>query len=133
IPAILVTPICPHTLSFRPMLLPDSMVIRVVLPPDSRNTAWASFDGRHRIELRRGDHIQITASKYPLPTVCASQSQTQDWMSSLSRCLNWNERKRQKKFVVPVDGELGEDESDEGGNIGDEGSDDDGDDVLEFK
>ncbi|KAI9500158.1 hypothetical protein BX070DRAFT_230912 [Coemansia spiralis] len=98
IPAILVTPICPHTLSFRPMLLPDSMVLRVVLPPDSRNTAWASFDGRHRIELRRGDHIQITASKYPLPTVCASQSQTQDWMASLSRCLHWNERKRQKKF-----------------------------------
>ncbi|KAJ2828776.1 hypothetical protein FBU31_002838, partial [Coemansia sp. 'formosensis'] len=42
IPAILVTPICAHTLSFRPMLLPDSMVVRVVLPPDSRNTAWAS-------------------------------------------------------------------------------------------
>ncbi|KAJ2524716.1 hypothetical protein GGI11_000610 [Coemansia sp. RSA 2049] len=100
IPAILVTPICAHTLSFRPMLLPDTMVLRVVLPPDSRNTAWASFDGRHRTELRRGDHIQITASKYPLPTVCASQSQTQDWMSSLSRCLHWNERKRQKKFVV---------------------------------
>ncbi|KAJ1907450.1 hypothetical protein LPJ81_000750, partial [Coemansia sp. IMI 209127] len=98
IPAVLVTPICPHTLSFRPMLLPDTMVLRVVLPPDSRNTAWASFDGRHRTELRRGDHIQITASKYPLPTVCASQSQTQDWMSSLSRCLHWNERKRQKKF-----------------------------------
>ncbi|KAJ1769297.1 hypothetical protein IW140_004296 [Coemansia sp. RSA 1813] len=98
IPAIMVTPICPHTLSFRPMLLPDTMVLRVVLPPDSRNTAWASFDGRHRTELRRGDHIQITASKYPLPTVCASQSQTQDWMSSLSRCLHWNERKRQKKF-----------------------------------
>ncbi|KAJ2656098.1 hypothetical protein IWW48_005193 [Coemansia sp. RSA 1200] len=107
IPAILVTPICAHTLSFRPMLLPDTMVLRVVLPPDSRNTAWASFDGRHRTELRRGDHIQITASKYPLPTVCASQSQTQDWMSSLSRCLHWNERKRQKKFVVAGASEVG--------------------------
>ncbi|KAJ1721705.1 hypothetical protein LPJ53_003805 [Coemansia erecta] len=147
IPAILVTPICAHTLSFRPMLLPDSMVLRVVLPPDSRNTAWASFDGRHRIELRRGDHIQITASKYPLPTVCASQSQTQDWMSSLSRCLNWNERKRQKKFTATSmpgkEGMYQEDEiSEEGGNVGDEGSepedddendvDDDGD-VLAFR
>ncbi|KAJ2380102.1 hypothetical protein H4S02_006852 [Coemansia sp. RSA 2611] len=131
IPAILVTPICAHTLSFRPMLLPDSMVVRVVLPPDSRNTAWASFDGRHRIELRRGDHIQITASKYPLPTVCASQSQTQDWMSSLSRCLNWNERKRQKKFgdiamdTAPADGGA----SDDGG---DEDDNDDTIDVLSF-
>ncbi|KAJ1952623.1 hypothetical protein EC988_003450 [Linderina pennispora] len=118
IPAIMVTPICPHTLSFRPMLLPDSMVVRVVLPPDSRNTAWASFDGRHRIELRRGDHIQITASKYPLPTVCASQSQTQDWMASLSRCLNWNERKRQKKFAGEKEEE--EPDGDEGDNAGDE-------------
>ncbi|KAJ2100941.1 hypothetical protein GGI09_002016, partial [Coemansia sp. S100] len=132
IPAILVTPICAHTLSFRPMLLPDSMVVRVVLPPDSRNTAWASFDGRHRIELRRGDHIQITASKYPLPTVCASQSQTQDWMSSLSRCLNWNERKRQKKFgditatdAAPTEGGA----SDDGG---DEDDNDDNVDVLSF-
>ncbi|KAI9477192.1 hypothetical protein LPJ78_000450 [Coemansia sp. RSA 989] len=118
IPAILVTPICAHTLSFRPMLLPDSMVLRVVLPPDSRNTAWASFDGRHRIELRRGDHIQITASKFPLPTVCATQSQTQDWMSSLSRCLNWNERQRQKRFSEAV----GVESDDEGANAADEGS-----------
>ncbi|KAF8972934.1 hypothetical protein BDZ97DRAFT_1900796 [Flammula alnicola] len=29
IPAILITPICPHTLSFRPMLLPDSMELRI--------------------------------------------------------------------------------------------------------
>ncbi|KAJ2157240.1 hypothetical protein GGF46_004648 [Coemansia sp. RSA 552] len=120
IPAILVTPICAHTLSFRPMLLPDSMVLRVVLPPDSRNTAWASFDGRHRIELRRGDHIQITASKYPLPTVCASQSQTQDWMSSLSRCLNWNERTKQKKWSNTMP-DVAEDEISDG-NAGDEGS-----------
>ncbi|KAJ1728065.1 hypothetical protein LPJ61_004240, partial [Coemansia biformis] len=131
IPAILVTPICPHTLSFRPMLLPDSMVLRVVLPPDSRNTAWASFDGRHRIELRRGDHIQITASKYPLPTVCASQSQTQDWMASLSRCLNWNERKRQKKFSdsQPKGGGAESDISEDGGNVGDGGSGLDDDDL----
>ena len=98
IPAILVTPICPHTLSFRPMLLPDSMVIRVVVPPDSRGSAWASFDGRNRIELQQGDHIQITASQFPLPTVCANQSQSKDWFLSLSRCLSWNERKRQKQF-----------------------------------
>ncbi|KAJ2063450.1 hypothetical protein GGI17_001666 [Coemansia sp. S146] len=133
IPAILVTPICAHTLSFRPMLLPDSMVVRVVLPPDSRNTAWASFDGRHRIELRRGDHIQITASKYPLPTVCASQSQTQDWMSSLSRCLNWNERKRQKKFgditaADPAPHAGGGGASDDGGDEDD--NDDNADDIV---
>ncbi|KAI0699536.1 hypothetical protein BC835DRAFT_536729 [Cytidiella melzeri] len=99
IPAILITPICPHTLSFRPMLLPDSMELRVCVPFNSRSTAWASFDGRGRIELKQGDHIKITASKYPFPTVC-SVSQSTDWFQSIGRTLKWNERERQKSFVV---------------------------------
>ncbi|KAL5528281.1 hypothetical protein ACEPAF_7417 [Sanghuangporus sanghuang] len=99
IPAILITPICPHTLSFRPMLLPDSMELRICVPFNSRSTAWASFDGRGRVELRQGDHIKVTASKYPFPTVCADKQST-DWFHSISRTLKWNERERQKSFVV---------------------------------
>ncbi|WVQ66956.1 uncharacterized protein L199_005147 [Kwoniella botswanensis] len=99
IPAILITPICPHTLSFRPMLLPDSMELRICVPYNSRSTAWASFDGRGRVELKQGDHIKVTASKYPFPTVCANKAST-DWFSSISRTLRWNEREKQKSFVV---------------------------------
>ncbi|KAL1408556.1 hypothetical protein Q8F55_005369 [Vanrija albida] len=99
IPAILLTPICPHTLSFRPMLLPDSMELRICVPYNSRSTAWASFDGRGRVELKQGDHIKITASRYPFPTVCADKQST-DWFRSISRTLKWNEREKQKSFVV---------------------------------
>ncbi|OBZ68353.1 NAD(+) kinase, partial [Grifola frondosa] len=99
IPAILITPICPHTLSFRPMLLPDTMELRICVPFNSRSTAWASFDGRGRVELKQGDHITVTASKYPFPTVCAD-TQSVDWFNSISRTLKWNERERQKSFVV---------------------------------
>ncbi|KAF9163217.1 hypothetical protein BGX20_001404 [Mortierella sp. AD010] len=59
IPAILISPICPHTLSFRPMLLPDSMELRICVPFDSRSTAWASFDGRGRVELKHGAHSSV--------------------------------------------------------------------------
>ncbi|KAF9007993.1 hypothetical protein BDQ17DRAFT_1275937 [Cyathus striatus] len=103
IPAILITPICPHTLSFRPMLLPDSMELRICVPYNSRSTAWASFDGRGRIELKQGDHIKVTASKYPFPTVCADKQST-DWFHAISRTLKWNERERQKSFVVVEEG-----------------------------
>ncbi|RXW23335.1 hypothetical protein EST38_g2495 [Candolleomyces aberdarensis] len=99
IPAILITPICPHTLSFRPMLLPDTMELRICVPYNSRSTAWASFDGRGRVELKQGDHIKVTASKYPFPTVCADKQST-DWFHAISRTLKWNERERQKSFVV---------------------------------
>jgi NAD+ kinase len=122
IPAILITPIAPHTLSFRPMLLPDSMEVRVCVPFNSRSTAWVSFDGRGRVELKRawailtcwylsltqaliteGDHIKVTASKFPIPTVCADKQST-DWFHAISRTLKWNERERQKSFVVVEEG-----------------------------
>ncbi|KIM23806.1 hypothetical protein M408DRAFT_27629 [Serendipita vermifera MAFF 305830] len=99
IPALLISPICPHTLSFRPMLLPDTMELRICVPYNSRSTAWASFDGRGRVELKQGDHIKVTASKYPFPTVCADKQST-DWFQSISRTLKWNERERQKSFVM---------------------------------
>lgn len=65
IPALLITPICPHTLSFRPMLLPDSMELRICVPYNSRSTAWASFDGRGRVELKRKPSTTLfSAGKY---------------------------------------------------------------------
>ncbi|KAI8990120.1 ATP-NAD kinase-like domain-containing protein [Pilobolus umbonatus] len=97
--ATLITPICPHTLSFRPTLVPDSMELRICVPFNSRNTAWASFDGRGRVELKQGDHIKVTASKYAFPSVC-KETQTRDWFNSLSKCLHWNKRERQKSFAI---------------------------------
>lgn len=41
----------------------------------------------------------MTASKFPFPTVCADKAST-DWFSSISRTLRWNEREKQKSFVV---------------------------------
>lgn len=49
--------------------------------------------------MPEGDHIKITASKFPFPTVCADNQST-DWFNSISRTLKWNERERQKSFVV---------------------------------
>ncbi|XAO24475.1 hypothetical protein I312_103276 [Cryptococcus bacillisporus CA1280] len=97
---ILITPICPHTLSFRPVVLEDSIDIRVCVPFDSRTTAWTSFDGRSRLELKQGDHIKVTASKYPFPIILYADKSFPDWASSLSRKLRWNERERQKPYVL---------------------------------
>ncbi|KAJ3119177.1 hypothetical protein HK100_000432, partial [Physocladia obscura] len=70
VPALLVTPICPHTLSFRPMLLPESIELTVQIPLDARGSAWVSFDGKMRCELRQGDEVRIEVSKFGVPTVC---------------------------------------------------------------
>lgn len=94
IPAILLTPICPHTLSFRPMLLNDSMALRVAVPKGSRATAYCAFDGKGRIELRQGDYVTIAASQYPFPTVL---SRPTEWFDSISRTLRWNTRGAMQK------------------------------------
>lgn len=94
IPAILLTPICPHTLSFRPMILNDSMELKVSIPERGRGGAFVSFDGKGRVELGRGDEVVVRASRYPFPTVL---SQPMEWFDSVSRTLRWNTRAADQK------------------------------------
>lgn len=47
-PVILLTAICAHTLNFRPLILPDSILLHVGVPYNARTSSWASFDGRSR-------------------------------------------------------------------------------------
>ncbi|OJJ42863.1 hypothetical protein ASPZODRAFT_20142 [Penicilliopsis zonata CBS 506.65] len=89
IPGILLTPICPHTLSFRPMVLSDSLLLRIAVPVASRSTAYCSFDGKGRVELRQGDYVTVEASQYPFPTVVANSG---EWFQSVQRALRWNTR-----------------------------------------
>ncbi|KAI3767635.1 hypothetical protein L2E82_17933 [Cichorium intybus] len=95
VPCMLFTPICPHSLSFRPVILPDSARLELKIPEDARSNAWVSFDGKRRQQLSRGDSVRICMSQHPLPTV-NKFDQTGDWFRSLIRCLNWNERLDQK-------------------------------------
>lgn len=79
------------------MILPDTMDIRILVPKDSRSSAWASFDGRHRIHIKSGDSIQIVLSHFPVPTLCM-KNQNEDWFGALETCLGWNKRERQQAF-----------------------------------
>ena len=92
IPGILLTPICPHTLSFRPMVLSDTLCLRICVPKGSRSTAYASFDGKGRVELRRGDEVRVEAGRYPFPTVVGEGGTGGEWFESVRRALRWNTR-----------------------------------------
>ncbi|KAL2266385.1 hypothetical protein VTJ83DRAFT_5737 [Remersonia thermophila] len=97
-PVMLVTAICAHTLSFRPVILPDTIVLRIGVPYDARTSSWASFDGRERVELRPGDYVTVSASRYPFACVQQHGRRSEDWINSISAKLNWNSRQRQKAF-----------------------------------
>jgi NAD+ kinase len=98
VPAILFTPICPHSLNFRPIILPDYADLELRVEKDARSSAWVSFDGKHRQELHRGDVLRVCMSPNPVATVNRID-QTQDWMSSLERCFGWSNRISQKGSV----------------------------------
>jgi NAD+ kinase len=74
------------------MVLSDSMMLKVCIPKNSRSTAYASFDGKHRVELRRGDVVQIEAGRYPFPTVVGERGASNEWFDSVRRALRWNTR-----------------------------------------
>lgn len=72
VPAILLTPVCPHSLSFRPIVVPSTVELKIRVPLDSRNCAWVSIDGRNRQKLERGDYVRITVSSFPVSGMAKS-------------------------------------------------------------
>ncbi|KAG0557420.1 hypothetical protein KC19_11G128700 [Ceratodon purpureus] len=97
VPCMLFTPICPHSLSFRPVILPDSALLELKVPDDARSNAWVSFDGKNRQQLSKGESMRISMSEFPMPTV-NKHDQTEDWFGSLSRCFGWNQRIEQRSI-----------------------------------
>ena len=91
VPCLLFTPICPHTLSSRPLVFPEHVTITVMVPRDSRAGAYVSFDGKHRARLAPGDGVAVRASPWPGPTVCNLDA-SNDWFRSVRDGLNWNTR-----------------------------------------
>ena len=88
---VLFVPICPHTLSFRPLVLPDTSVLTVRVPESARVEPVASFDGKRQRTLRRGESLVIAGWRYPVPAICKS-GETGDWFRAVKDSLLWNVR-----------------------------------------
>jgi NAD+ kinase len=57
---VILTPICPHTLTQRPIVLPAEMGLEITL--NSRGDVVVSLDGQGFIRLERADRVQIMPS-----------------------------------------------------------------------
>ncbi len=87
---LLVSPICPHTLHQRPLIL--SAEGKLELTPIFKNMqdrAMASIDGQINLTLPPGAQVEITRSR-----VCAQlfSPPTRSFFSILHRKLNWGDR-----------------------------------------
>jgi len=88
VPSLLLTPICPHALTQRPLVLPDSAVIEVVVHPRGGEVQLA-VDGQEGAPLHDGDLVAVRRSAHPtLLIVPPSHSR----FEVLRTKLRWGER-----------------------------------------
>jgi NAD+ kinase len=58
----ILTPICPFTLTNRPIIIPDTSVIQIKLKKESEETVILTFDGQVGFDLYYGDEVIIRKS-----------------------------------------------------------------------
>jgi NAD+ kinase len=88
VPAICMTPICPHMLTNRPVLVPETSVVRVICRgPDE--SVFLTIDGQIGNPLREDDTIVCRSSKFSLHLVRPPRMM---FFDVLRQKLKWGER-----------------------------------------
>ena len=85
---ITLSPICPHTLTQRPIVVPDSVTVRVAAySPD--NDVVVSFDGQESCKLENGDVVEVVTAPVRAPLV---QCPDRSFYEVLRNKLHWGHR-----------------------------------------
>jgi NAD+ kinase len=84
---VIVTPICPHMLTQRPLVLPDDPLVNIVLLNDAK--VYLSLDGQTGVPLARGDRVEVRPSPNRVLLVRNPQF---DFFGILRAKLRWGER-----------------------------------------
>jgi NAD+ kinase len=85
---MVLTPICPHALTQRPLVLPHSALI-VIEVQSSESAVSLTVDGQQGLALEDGDQIAIGRSPYPADLVA---SPVRNRYEILRTKLHWGER-----------------------------------------
>jgi NAD+ kinase len=87
--ALILTPIAPHTLTNRPIVIPASSPVRVQPQMDERDEVFVTFDGQAGYQVQAGDEIHICRAPQPLRLIRPS---TRSYFEVLREKLKWGER-----------------------------------------
>ena len=86
VPAILLTPIAPHTLTNRPIVIPASSEVHISPVMEDDDEAFVTFDGQSGFPLRPGDVVSISRAPRVLRVVKAPQ---RSYFELLREKLKW--------------------------------------------
>jgi len=88
--ALLLTPIAPHTLTHRPIVIPMSSTVRIQPNiQDVREELFVTFDGQAGFQLQAGDEIRICRAERTLRLI---RPATRSYFAVLREKLKWGER-----------------------------------------
>lgn len=86
VPCIIMTPICPFTLTNRPLILPENFSI--LLEPDEKSSELIlTLDGQEGIDIMPGDLIYVEKSLHSVPMIMLSGN---DYFDVLKKKLRWS-------------------------------------------
>jgi NAD+ kinase len=88
LPAVVLIPICPHTLTNRPLVLPDGARIEIV-PRSEGEEVHLTVDGQVDVGLRPGDVVAVRRSAR---TILLVKSPGLNYFELLRAKLRWGER-----------------------------------------
>ena len=88
VPAICITPICPHMLTNRPVLVPETSVIRIISRTPGESV-FLTIDGQVGNPIREGDTLVCRSSDYTLRLVRPPHMM---FFDVLRQKLKWGER-----------------------------------------
>ena len=86
--AFLITPICPHTLSMRPLVVPDDSIAEITLRTGD-SEVWLTLDGQVGQPLKHKDRVRVRRSPQPILMV---RSPRKSYFEVLRHKLHWGER-----------------------------------------
>jgi NAD+ kinase len=89
IDALVLTPIAPHMLTNRPIVIPSTALVRVQPQMTERDELYVTFDGQTGYELRAGDEVQIRCADKRVRLLRPS---SRSYFDVLRQKLKWNER-----------------------------------------
>jgi NAD+ kinase len=87
--ALVLTPIAPHTLTNRPIVIPAERDVRVRSTGTNAGNIYVTFDGQSGFEMTEGDEVLIARAPRPLRLV---RSSSRSYFEVLRQKLKWNER-----------------------------------------